>query len=207
MKESKRTHTNKKSSNKTARPAHMRRSSAVSGSSRSTARRKRVLRRNLGIGITCGILLCLLVFMGKTVLQRASERDERELQELVQEENGPLLWQKQGAPYIDVQLLTPNEYSRPQIPMESVQYIATIIRQTQAQEPWPTGIILRIYQRPERQRSAAILWWDWKEKWCSVFPRRKFPMRPMSGMWIPFPLKIATQMRQVLLMMPHMTLQ
>ena len=124
MKESKRTHTNKKSSNKTARPAHMRRSSAVSGSSRSTARRKRVLRRNLGIGITCGILLCLLVFMGKTVLQRANERDERELQELVQEENGPLLWQKQGAPYIDVQLLTPNEYSRPQIPMESVQYIA-----------------------------------------------------------------------------------
>ena len=28
------------------------------------------------------------------------------------------------APYIDVELLTPNEYSRPQIPIESVQYIA-----------------------------------------------------------------------------------
>ena len=31
---------------------------------------------------------------------------------------------KEGAPYIDVELLTPNEYSRPQIPIESVQYIA-----------------------------------------------------------------------------------
>ena len=34
------------------------------------------------------------------------------------------IWQKEGAPYIDVELLTPNEYSRPQIPIESVQYIA-----------------------------------------------------------------------------------
>ena len=34
------------------------------------------------------------------------------------------LWQKEGAPYIDVELLTPNEYSRPQIPIESVNYIA-----------------------------------------------------------------------------------
>ena len=37
---------------------------------------------------------------------------------------GPEQWQKEGAPYIDVELLTPNEYSRPQIPIESVQYIA-----------------------------------------------------------------------------------
>lgn len=37
---------------------------------------------------------------------------------------GPEQWQKEGAPYIDVELLTPNEYSRPQIPIESVNYIA-----------------------------------------------------------------------------------
>lgn len=37
---------------------------------------------------------------------------------------GPEQWQKEGAPYIDVELLTPNEYSRPQIPIERVNYIA-----------------------------------------------------------------------------------
>ena len=30
----------------------------------------------------------------------------------------------QGAPYIDVQLLTPNEYSRPQLPLNGADYIA-----------------------------------------------------------------------------------
>ena len=33
-------------------------------------------------------------------------------------------WQAEGAPYIDVELLTPNPYSRPQIPVEQVNYIA-----------------------------------------------------------------------------------
>ena len=34
------------------------------------------------------------------------------------------IWMEQGAPYIDVQLLTPNEYSRPQLPLTEVKYIA-----------------------------------------------------------------------------------
>ena len=38
--------------------------------------------------------------------------------------DGPQQWQEQGAPYIDVQLLTPNEYSRPQLPIAQVNYIA-----------------------------------------------------------------------------------
>lgn len=38
--------------------------------------------------------------------------------------DGPQQWQEQGAPYIDVQLLTPNEYSRPQLPITQVNYIA-----------------------------------------------------------------------------------
>ena len=38
--------------------------------------------------------------------------------------DGPEKWMQEGAPYIDVELLTPNEYSRPQIPISSVQYIA-----------------------------------------------------------------------------------
>ena len=37
---------------------------------------------------------------------------------------GPEEWMSQGAPYIDVQLLTPNEYSRPQLPMNGADYIA-----------------------------------------------------------------------------------
>ena len=38
--------------------------------------------------------------------------------------SGPEQWQAEGAPYIDVELLTPNSYSRPQIPIEQVNYIA-----------------------------------------------------------------------------------
>lgn len=37
---------------------------------------------------------------------------------------GPEQWQAEGAPFIDVELLTPNSYSRPQISMEQVNYIA-----------------------------------------------------------------------------------
>ena len=37
---------------------------------------------------------------------------------------GPEEWMSQGAPYIDVQLLTPNEYSRPQLPLNGADYIA-----------------------------------------------------------------------------------
>ena len=37
---------------------------------------------------------------------------------------GPEEWMSQGAPYIDVQLLTPNEYSRPQLPLNRADYIA-----------------------------------------------------------------------------------
>ena len=38
--------------------------------------------------------------------------------------SGPEQWQEEGPPYIDVELLTPNSYSRPQIPIEQVNYIA-----------------------------------------------------------------------------------
>lgn len=38
--------------------------------------------------------------------------------------SGPEQWQKEGAPYIDVQLLVPNSYSRPQLPIQQVKYIA-----------------------------------------------------------------------------------
>ena len=40
------------------------------------------------------------------------------------ESSGPEQWQKEGAPYIDVEILTPNPYYRPQLPNEQVNYIA-----------------------------------------------------------------------------------
>ena len=46
---------------------------------------------------------------------------------------------KEGAPYIDVELLTPNEYSRPQIPIESAGILPFIILQIRGQQPLQTG--------------------------------------------------------------------
>lgn len=52
-------------------------------------------------------------------------RQQQDWQRVVSEQNsGAEQWQAEGAPYIDVQLLTPNEYSRPQIPIEQIKYIA-----------------------------------------------------------------------------------
>ena len=51
---------------------------------------------------------------------------ERQAQITVEnmEASGPEEWMAEGAPYIDVRLLTPNAYSRPQIAMEEIRYIA-----------------------------------------------------------------------------------
>lgn len=52
---------------------------------------------------------------------------EQNTEDTVREEasaGGAEQWQKEGAPYIDVELLTPNPYSRPQLPIEQVNYIA-----------------------------------------------------------------------------------
>ena len=54
-------------------------------------------------------------------------------------------WMEQGAPYIDVQLLTPNEYSRPQLPLNEVNYIAIhYTANPGAISPDITEIILKI---------------------------------------------------------------
>ena len=65
---------------------------------------------------------------------------------------GPEQWQKEGAPYIDVELLTPNEYSRPQIPIESVQYIAIHYTANPGQQPLQTGTTSRIWRLLMTQR-------------------------------------------------------
>ena len=87
------------------------------------------------------MLLVIIVLIGWIIINRASENGwsigdfshnsdtmvsdgEQSGTDNTDSSDGPEQWQKEGAPYIDVELLTPNEYSRPQIPIESVQYIA-----------------------------------------------------------------------------------
>lgn len=72
----------------------------------------------------CIVTVFLMLFMGMAALRSAQEREAREKAVLAENNSGPAQWQKEGAPYIDVQLLTPNEYSRPQIALNEVKYIA-----------------------------------------------------------------------------------
>lgn len=100
----------------------------------------RVRQRNQRILIG-SLLVIIVVLTGWIVINRVSENGwsigdflhnsdtmvsdtEQSETDSADSSGGPEQWQKEGAPYIDVELLTPNEYSRPQIPIESVQYIA-----------------------------------------------------------------------------------
>lgn len=113
---------------------------------RKTVRKKRgknsrVKQRNQRVFIAV-LLIIIALLTGWIVLNRAgengwsvgaflhnsdnmvSETEQSETSSGDDSSGGPEQWQKEGAPYIDVELLTPNEYSRPQIPIERVQYIA-----------------------------------------------------------------------------------
>lgn len=122
---------------KSARPGNTRRSSAVSKktarrSGGSAAKKKKLTRRqkrnlNVLIFIVCTAALIGMVKAGRSAMKYAREREESQREALLMQEqqnSGPNRWELEGAPYIDVQLLTPNEYSRPQIPIEKVNYIA-----------------------------------------------------------------------------------
>lgn len=122
---------------KSARPGNTRRSSAVSKktarrSGGSAVKKKKLTRRqkrnlNVLIFIVCTAALIGMVKAGRSAMKYAREREESQREALLMQEqqnSGPNRWELEGAPYIDVQLLTPNEYSRPQIPIEKVNYIA-----------------------------------------------------------------------------------
>ena len=112
----------------------------------STVRKKRgkssrIKQRNQRVFIAV-LLIIIVLLAGWIVLNRAGENgwsigdflhnsddmvsdtEQSETSSGDDSSGGPEQWQKEGAPYIDVELLTPNEYSRPQIPIESVNYIA-----------------------------------------------------------------------------------
>ncbi|MDO4308797.1 MAG: peptidoglycan recognition family protein [Eubacteriales bacterium] len=111
---------------KSARPANARRSSAVK-KKRLTRRQRRNL--NVLLFIVCAAALIGMLYTGISAWRYAGEREDARraslvLQEQSSADSGPARWEQEGAPYIDVQLLTPNEYSRPQIGIEYVNYIA-----------------------------------------------------------------------------------
>lgn len=109
---------------------------------RGTKRKKtgRVRQRNQRV-LMAVLLFTIIILAVRIIVYRASENgwnigsflhnsdmmisdEEQSGMDNTDSSGGPEQWQKEGAPYIDVELLTPNEYSRPQIPLESVQYIA-----------------------------------------------------------------------------------
>ena len=137
----------KNTGEKTVKTAAKSRGSKTAGRSKKTDGRKkrgkkrgknsRVRQRNQRMVIIC-LLLIIVVLSGWIAVKYISEngwdflgvlhRSETTVTDAEQSETdssgGPEQWQKEGAPYIDVELLTPNEYSRPQIPIEGVRYIA-----------------------------------------------------------------------------------
>ena len=110
---------------KSARPSFSRRPSF--NKREKTDKGGRIRQRNQRLALL--VLLLLLVVTGMVLLMVRNEQKQEESAETSQKTNdhtnyGPEEWMSQGAPYIDVQLLTPNEYSRPQLPLNGADYIA-----------------------------------------------------------------------------------
>lgn len=110
---------------KSARPSFSRRPSF--NKREKTDKGGRIRQRNQRLAFLA--LLLLLVVTGMVLLMVRNGQKQEESAETSQKTNdhtnyGPEEWMSQGAPYIDVQLLTPNEYSRPQLPLNGADYIA-----------------------------------------------------------------------------------
>ncbi len=85
-------------------------------------RKRRIRQRNRRVFLFC-LGMVLLVILGGRLL--STVRTRRPAVRPIQEQSeGPTEFEKEGAPHIDVELLDPNEYSRPQIPLEEVKHIA-----------------------------------------------------------------------------------
>lgn len=109
------------------RPAQERRSYAVKTPKKN---RNRVRQRNLRVLAFCLAVLLVILLAGIFAVLKRRDIREQEAQQSAETPSDESLsasqerWQQEGAPYIDVQLLTPNSYSRPQIAIEKVNYIA-----------------------------------------------------------------------------------
>ena len=118
----------KKTSSKTGkasvRPSQSERSAF---SKKKKTKKDRVRERNFHVFLFLTGFFVVCCISGFFLYRVYRERQLQEWQHVVSEQengSGAEQWQREGAPYIDVQLLTPNEYSRPQIPIEQIKYIA-----------------------------------------------------------------------------------
>lgn len=113
------------------RPVSVKRTSSgknISGISDRAGRRKKSSRKKKPQNILKYIVLAVCAlgygFFEMRMEQSGLEIDQQSWSQQSSEGGGQEQWQAEGAPYIDVELLTPNSYSRPQIPIEQVNYIA-----------------------------------------------------------------------------------
>lgn len=122
------------------RPVSVKRTSSgknISGISDRAGRRKKSSRKKKPQNILKYLVLAVVIaivvlavcalgygFFEMRIEQSGLEIDQQSWSQQSSEGGGQEQWQAEGAPYIDVELLTPNSYSRPQIPIEQVNYIA-----------------------------------------------------------------------------------
>lgn len=122
------------------RPVSVKRTSSgknISGISDRAGRRKKSSRKkkpqNILKYLVLSVVIAIVVlavcalgygFFEMRIEQSGLEIDQQSWSQQSSEGGGQEQWQAEGAPYIDVELLTPNSYSRPQIPIEQVNYIA-----------------------------------------------------------------------------------
>ena len=114
---------------KSPRPSFPRRPDLHKEKRTIPGKRQRIRQRNRRLILACSLLLLILVCMiwlinRKYTADQSEEMTSQNASSAEGTSDGPQQWQEQGAPYIDVQLLTPNEYSRPQLPITQVNYIA-----------------------------------------------------------------------------------
>ena len=96
-------------------------------SKKKKTKKDRVRERNFHVFLFLAGVFVVCCISGFFLYRVYRERELQEWQRVVSEQengSGAEQWQREGAPYIDVQLLTPNEYSRPQIPIDQIKYIA-----------------------------------------------------------------------------------
>lgn len=114
--------TSRKAGKASVRPSHSGRSAF---SKKKKTKKDRVRERNFHVFFFLAGFFVMFCVSGFFLYRMYQVRQRQEWQRVVSEQNsGAEQWQAEGAPYIDVQLLTPNEYSRPQIPIEQIKYIA-----------------------------------------------------------------------------------
>ena len=123
-----------KTGKKSPRPSHSGRPVSVKKTSPGSSRRKKKsLRKKNPIKILQRIVLIFIIMivvfavcaLGYAFFEMRMEQSEiqsgqEEISGDASGNGGPEQWQAEGAPFIDVELLTPNSYSRPQISIEQV---------------------------------------------------------------------------------------